>query len=251
MTLSTKIASILPRQAVAALRNLQRRFARIPPPGNVDLGDLRRLTPISRAFGFDRGTPIDRYYIEQFLGENSSDIRGRVLEIGEDTYTRRFGGDRVESVEGLNLTDDCPEATIIADLSNAPDVPSDHFDAIILTQTLQYILDLPAAVRTLHRILAPGGVLLMTVPGISRAEAGHNAHETKYWSFTELSVRALLCLSFDPADLKTAVGGNVLAAVAFLEGLSVEEVGREPLGYVDPDFPVNIASRARKSGCEP
>src|SRR5258708_1276969 len=51
-----------------------------PPLGTVKLGDFVRTRPISTSFGFDRGTPIDRYYIENFLGRNAGDIRGRVLE---------------------------------------------------------------------------------------------------------------------------------------------------------------------------
>ena len=35
----------------------------------------------ARAGGRDRGTPIDRHYIERFLDEHRADIRGRVLEV--------------------------------------------------------------------------------------------------------------------------------------------------------------------------
>src|SRR6185503_1474005 len=59
-----------------------------------DWGDLRRLRPVSRTFGYDRGLPVDRYYIESFLERNRRDIDGRTLEIGDDEYTRRFGGER-------------------------------------------------------------------------------------------------------------------------------------------------------------
>ena len=49
----------------------------------VDLSSLEGTEPVSRLFGYDRGTPVDRYYMEKFLGGHSADIRGRVLEIGE------------------------------------------------------------------------------------------------------------------------------------------------------------------------
>ncbi len=45
--------------------------------GRVDLGDLRSLRPVSASFGQDRGTPIRRYYIERFLQQERSAIRGR------------------------------------------------------------------------------------------------------------------------------------------------------------------------------
>jgi hypothetical protein len=63
--------------------------------GAVGFGSLRRTEPISRDFGFVRGGPVDRYYIEGFLSRHAGDIAGRVLEIGDDTYTRRFGGGAV------------------------------------------------------------------------------------------------------------------------------------------------------------
>ena len=74
-----------------------------PAPGQMDLGDLRRLAPLSREFGYDRGQPVDRYYIEAFLAASSGLIRGRVLEIGDRSYTERFGGDRVTQSDVLNV----------------------------------------------------------------------------------------------------------------------------------------------------
>jgi glycosyltransferase involved in cell wall biosynthesis len=62
-----------------------------PRIGAVDFGDLGSTRPISLDFGFDRGTPVDRYYVEGFLARHASDIRGRVLEIGDASYSRRFG----------------------------------------------------------------------------------------------------------------------------------------------------------------
>ena len=130
--------TILPKPMRQWLRGKQRhyRLQRLRA-GTVDFGQLRRLTPISREFGYDRGLPIDRYYIEQFLSTNASDIRGRVLEMGDDSYTRKFGADRVQQADVLHVVEGNPRATIVADLTCADHVPSDIFDCIILTQTLQ------------------------------------------------------------------------------------------------------------------
>src|SRR3954469_20019384 len=145
---------------------------RPPPPGAVRIGSLHRLTPISRAFGFDRGQPVDRHYIEAFLAAHAGDVRGDVVEIGDDAYTRRFGGDRVVRSDILHVSADNPRATIVADLADADHIASDSFDCVIVTQTLPLIFDIAAAVRTIHRILRPGGVCLATVPGISQVDAG-------------------------------------------------------------------------------
>jgi SAM-dependent methyltransferase len=251
MSWRKRVARRLPPNVVAALKRFRRRtapfrrrLAGIPQVGSVHMGDLRRLTPISAFSGRDRGTPVDRYYIERFLQDNCSDIHGRVLEIRDDTYSRRYGGDRIVEVEVLSKTADDTEATIIADLSNAPQIDSEQFDAIIFTQTLQFIYDAPAAIDTLYRLLKPGGALLMTVPGTT--SAGLNIAEL--WAFTERSVRALLNGPFDAEDITTMVGGNVLAAMAMLQGLSHEELETNELEYLDPDYPVIIAARAVKTG---
>ena len=166
MTLRSLFKKVL-RPFRPGIEAARRSVLGLPAVGQVDFGDLRRLAPISRKFGVDRGLPIDRFYVERFLDAHADDIRGHVLEIGEDTYTRRFGGARVMASDVLHVSADNPAATIVADLADAPQIPDDRFDAIILTQTLQLIFDPPAAIRTLHRILKPGGTLLVTVPGIT------------------------------------------------------------------------------------
>jgi len=219
----------------------------LPAVGAVDFGALRRTAPISRKFGVDRGLPIDRFYIERFLAAEADSIRGQVLEIGEDTYTRRFGGQRVTGHDVLHVTDGNPAATIVADLAEAPQIPDGRFDSIVLTQTLQLIFDPPAALRTLHRILKPGGALLVTVPGISPVATQSAWGPTWYWSFTEASLRRLLAATFEARDCRLETHGNVLTAVAFLEGLAVEDLTPVELSSPDPDYPVIITALARKT----
>jgi len=49
------------------------------------------LRPISDCYGYDRGTPVDRIYIEAFLDRHCDDIRGHGAEVKTDGYLRRFG----------------------------------------------------------------------------------------------------------------------------------------------------------------
>lgn len=89
----------------------------------INLRGLARLHPISRLFGYDRGQPIDRYYIENFLLQHKSDVHGRVLEIGDNTYTKKFGGTRVDQSDVLHAVEGNPSATIVADLAQADNIP--------------------------------------------------------------------------------------------------------------------------------
>jgi SAM-dependent methyltransferase len=233
------------QQAQSVQESIQRE--RCPPVGHVDFGDLRRVTPISRQFGFDRGQPIDRYYIERFLARCADDIRGRVLEIGDDSYTRQYGGDRVEISDVLHVREGNPQATIVADLSRADHIPSDSFDCIIFTQTLQFIYDVRSAIRTLHRILTPGGVLLATFPGISQISQDQWSKQW-YWAFTSRSTPLLFEEAFPVSNIEVEAHGNVLAAISFLHGLTVDELREEELNRRKPGYEVLITLRAEKPG---
>jgi glycosyltransferase involved in cell wall biosynthesis len=214
--------------------------------GHVNFGDLHRTKPLSRIFGYDRGGPIDRRYIEDFLKENASCIRGNVLEIGDNFYTKAFGGQRVAKSDVLFVNDSNKEATIIGDLSHADHIPDEQFDCIILTQTLHLIYDFDAAIRHCCRILKRSGTLLLTVPGITQIDYGE-WHDTWYWSFTGRSLLKLLTTRFNPMDIQVQTHGNVLAATAFLYGLGKDEVNDKLLSEHDPHYPVIIAAKAVKN----
>jgi SAM-dependent methyltransferase len=216
-----------------------------PSVGKIRFGDLRRSQPISGWFGFDRGLPIDRYYIEQFLAAHADDIHGRVLEIGDSTYTRRFGGERVSRSDVLHIHEGHPAATFVGDLTNADHIPSNSFDCAIVTQTLHLIYDVGPALATLCRILKPGGVLLLTVPGISPISQDQWARFW-YWSFTTLSVRRLLKEFFGPEDIALEAFGNVLAGCAFLQGVAAEELKPSDLEFHDRQYEIVIAARVTK-----
>ncbi len=211
-------------------------------------GSLRRVTPISETFGYDRGLPIDRYYIERFLQEHSGAIRGNVLEVGDSTYTTQFGRDEaVERVDILDVREDNPRATVVSDLTEPERFPADAYDCVICTQTLPYIYDVQTAVRTLHRILRPGGTVLATVTSLSRVWTKGDRLYGDYWRFTSRSSRLLFEQVFDSEEVAVASYGNVLAAASFLYGLATSELRRDELDYNDPDIPLLIGIKARKA----
>jgi hypothetical protein len=208
--------------------------------------DLRRLQPLSRAFGFDRGMPIDRYYIENFLRANSSDIHGRVLEVADAAYTQKFGGDRVAVSDVLHSVPGNRKATIVGDLATGKGIPTGAFDCIILTQVLPFIYDVRAAVATAGRALQAGGTLLATFAGISQISRYDMDRWGDYWRFTDRSARLLFEEVFATSDVQIVSHGNVLIATAFLHGMSSEELTAAELDYVDPDYQVLITVRARR-----
>jgi len=189
--------------------------------------------------------PIDRYYIEKFLAQYAADICGRVLEIGDDRYTRRFGGARVHTRDVLHVEAGNSAATMVGDLADAGHIPSNAFDCLILTQTLHLIYDVGKALQTSRRILKPGGVLLATFPGISQTSVDLWADHW-CWSLTTKSATRLFAEVFPEDHITVRAYGNVLAAISFLQGLAVAELTTDELECYDPNFELLLSVRAVK-----
>ena len=209
------------------------------------VGQIASPTPLSSDYGWERGTPVDRLYIDRFLAAHASDIRGYVLEIGEDYYSRRFGGDRITSQDILHVHPGNPAATIVGDISDAATLPEGRFDCIIMIQTLQLVFDLDAAIGNLRRALRPGGVALVTVCGITPI-CEDEWRETFYWMFTPRVLRRLLAAHFAEEKIEVHGFGNLYAATAFLHGAAVQELSKRKLAMpaASPEYSVVVAARA-------
>lgn len=225
-------------------------------PARVGLG--YRSVPVSRAYGFDRGLPVDRHYIEDFLarfspvsGYAGGTIAGRVLEVGGREYADRFvtpGRGAPPQIDVLHADDANPEATIVGDLADPGVLPADTYDCILCTQTLQVIWDVPAALANLHRALTPGGTLLVTVPGITAAVIPDRDQWGDWWRFTSSSMRRLAQDAFPGGTVHVEAYGNLLAATCFLGGLATEELSPAEMELRDPAYEVIVAVRATKTG---
>lgn len=234
------------QQVVRAQRALRLQW---PPAGSVRFGSLRRLTPISPIFGFDRGTPIDRYYIEAFLDRHRGDIQGRALEFGGTVYLDAFGDGRVDRKDAFSYVPS-PDATVVGDLTGADVIAPSTFDCIVCTQTVQMIYDIRLAITRLHAMLKPGGVLLATANGIVRTGRYLDRDGwAEYWHLTQQSARSLFDENFE-GTCEVEGFGNVLSAVASLHGLASSELTAAELDCRDRDYDVIVAVRAVKAGGE-
>ncbi|MCF6276326.1 MAG: methyltransferase [Candidatus Magasanikbacteria bacterium] len=215
------------------------------PKSKVIFNDLQRIYPISTMFGFDRGTPIDRYYIENFLSANSKFITGKVLEIGDNIYTLKYGNKNVKS-EVLGFDKTSPNVTIIGDLTKMETLPNKEIDCFICTQTYNFIYDVKKAIKGSYYILKEKGTLLGTVSGISQISRYDMDKWGDYWRFTDKSIRILL----EEAGFKNInvyPMGNVLASIAFLQGVVIEDMPKKQLlNKHDKDYQLTICFTAIK-----
>jgi len=236
---SRGLRAVLPRPA-------KRVAKRVLDLMNV-LGARVRLSigvrPLSYFWGHDRGLALHRYYLEQFLQEYASDIRGHCLEFCDPVYTPRFGGSAVAKLDILHIDDSNPLATIIGDLTKPNGIPSNCFDCIICTHVLHVIFELDKAVAEIYRILKEGGILLVAVPHISMCDP----KEHELWRFTPEGLHLVLANVFGAEYVRVRAYGNSLTAAAEIRGLVSQEFTKAELDdHHDPRFAVEVCARAVK-----
>ena len=221
----------------------------LPPHArhSIDFSDLRRVSPVAQDWGYERGVPVDRFYIEGFLEQHASDVRGAVIEVQEADYTKRFGGESVTRSDVLDLDVENTRATVVSDLRAAANIADGVYDCVILTQTAHVIDDIRAVVSEVARILKPGGVVLATLPCASRV-CLEDGHDGDFWRVTEDGAREVFSRSFPADGLDVKAKGNVLANAAFLYGLACHELTADELTTNDPYNGSGLASELRAQG---
>lgn len=198
---------------------------------------LKSLEPVSRFFGNDRGKPIDRYYIEKYLLDESLKlpITGTVLEVGEDIYSKRFFP---------HYSHDVLDYSAGMDLTNEETLPKGKYDVFICTQVFHQIFDVKSAIHGAYYLLKDDGVMLATVCGNITKIARNDEYE-HFWGFTKPSIEKLVKNEFGPT-VEVNTYGNCMAATAFIQGVSLEEVEKSLLDENDYEYTINISITARK-----
>ena len=193
-----------------------------------------RLEPLTE-WGYERGTPVDRWYNERFLYDHAPLVHGRALEVKEDLYASRLGASRVDV---LDIDPDNPLADIVGDLCSPETLPAATYDVAVITQTLQLLPDPAAALANLRRSLRPGGVLLLTAPCMSRSAGVEDR-----WRWLPLGLQELAHAAGLSGEV---VGvGNVLSGRAFLLGAAAEDLGERLLKPVDEAVPLLVTAVLR------
>lgn len=241
--LSRRLIKAIPKSVLAPIKPFARPVLQCLRTVNARLRLGAGLEPLSYFWGSDRGLSIHRYYLEQFLRQFASDIRGHCLEFQDPCYAPRFGGTAVDKLDVLHIDDTNPLATIVANLVQPNDIPSNTFDCIVCTHVLHIIDELDKAVVELHRILKPGGVLLAAVPQVSMCDPGY--HEL--WRFTPEGLAVVLGKSFGRENVTVQAYGNSLTAAGEIRGLVAHEFSDAALNYHDPRFAVEVCARASKA----
>ena len=128
---------------------------------------------------------VKAYVVDQ---RKRLDINGKVLEIGSydvngNLNAELAGCDHVR----LDMRDG-PNVDVVANSHDMP-FPDDTFDAVISVDTFEHDNAFWITMEEIHRVIKPGGVILICVPTIGFVLHGH---PDDYWRFTESAMKELL-----------------------------------------------------------
>lgn len=200
--------------------------------------------PISKRFGRERGTPIDRVYIERFLKENQHKIQGTIMEIADSEYTKAFGHN-VENSLILHVNG-WGKGVIKGNLETGEGIVENSVDCFICTQTIQFIYDVHKAVHNIYTLLKPGGVALITAHCLGQISLYDYHNWGEYWRFTDQSMRRILLADFEDSAITVKTWGNMKTAMAYQYGLCAEELKKEDFENNDVQFPLLITAAVEK-----
>lgn len=202
------------------------------------------LTPVSKRFGLERGKAIDRFYIEKFLADHRTNIKGTVMEIAEDRYIKMFPENVSESV--ILHVNGWGEGVTKGNLATGDGIEANCIDCLICTQTIQFIYDIHNVVENIYKLLKPNGTVMLTAAAISQIALYDYKNWGEYWHFTDQSMRELLQEAFAEDQIEVHAYGNMKAAIASMFGMCQEEMNLADLEYQDEQFPLIVAAIARK-----
>lgn len=210
-----------------------------PTKNSLDWGDFRRKVPICQAFGLTRGTPVDRYYLRQFIEEIQEQVNGKILEVGgtpkdKDFYQLNQGS----SYQILNL-EAGSGVDIVGDIHNPSVMEPESLDSVIIFNVLEHCYAPWIAVENIHKWLKSGGKCFAMVPNGIRV----HATPVDYWRPLPDGMNFLF-RNF--SQQKLYVYGNPISVIASYHGIAAEELSEEELNTFHPDYPVATCIVAEK-----
>lgn len=128
----------------------------------------------------------------------------RVLDIGQSSRDRiaLFRRDRIET---MDINDGTPSPDIIDDICAPHRLQTDRYDGIVCLSVLEHVYDPFAAIGHIHRLLKPGGYLLLHLPFLFRYHAPADLGFADCYRFTRDGM-AWLLKDFDDVRLYSIRG---------------------------------------------
>lgn len=115
--------------------------------------------------------------------------RGKLIDLGcGDMPFRNLIADKISSYESLDFYPRTPDVTHVGDIQDMSMIDAESYDTAICLEVLEHVPDPFQAVREIRRILKPDGILIVSVPHLSRLH--DEPHD--YYRFTRHGIKYLL-----------------------------------------------------------
>jgi hypothetical protein len=210
-----------------------------PARHTIDWGDLRRTAPFCQVFGLTRGTPIDRYYLGQFIREIRLQVAGTVLEVGGIVSNRDlYQFEQATAYQTLDVAEG-PGVTLVGNVHDAAMLPAASLDAVVIFNVLEHCQHPWVVVDNIHRWLRASGKCFCMVPSAQRL----HDFPGDYWRPLPDGLQQLFH-NFSQQQLY--VYGNPLTVMASFMGVAAEELSPHELDDWHPDYPVATCLVATK-----
>lgn len=197
----------------------------------IDWGSLRRLMPVCGNFGFTRGWPVDRYYLDQYIAKISNLVTGNVLEVGvyvSDPMKKKFPHSKSFHAVDVIKTDKVDYA---GDIHERSLFSEGSFDTILCFNVLEHCKMPWVVVENMHHWVKKGGQVFCMVPVTQR----RHEDPKDCWRILPQSLEWMF-KSFSKAEIHCR--GNPLTAVSALLGIPSDELSKKELDFDHPDYPV-------------
>lgn len=163
---------------------------------------------------------IPRENIIRFLDEWKGQIQGKVLDVGVGTWKlpRQLLQDQCNYIATDCFED--PNIDVVSDIHTlSRTFDQNSFDFVLCTDVIEHVERPWMAVRQLHAVLKPGGILLLTTPFNFHLHGDRSFKD--FWRISADGLRFLLLEEAGFSDVKITATGH-------------------------PDFPFNHLVVARK-----
>lgn len=163
-------------------------------------------------FAFRRAVDLQLQTIWRFLGPILPELEGDLLDVGCGEMPFRFALSQRVKYTGIDV-----EAAIAFGMAGDGSIhifdgrtipfPDNHFDHILCTEVLEHAEEPDILMTEMHRVLKPGGDLILTVPFSARV------HHAPY-DFHRFTTYRLANMLTPFAKHDIAARGNDVAAIA-------------------------------------
>jgi SAM-dependent methyltransferase len=142
--------------------------------------------------------------------EGRSAVGLRVLDVGcgVKPYYPFFAGAR--EYVGVDLVES-PQTDLVGSIEQLP-VEDDTFDIVLCIQVLEHVDDPPRAIRELHRVVRPGGRVLLSTHGTQ----AYHPSPADHWRWTHTGLERLFTTSASWRSVSVTPGAGTCACLGML-----------------------------------